>query len=59
MPLVETHQHQQVCEWVLAPAGVSHAVEARSIHCGVTRHGARLRRRVGDRDVFGASRATD
>ncbi|MGB1000968.1 MAG: 5-(carboxyamino)imidazole ribonucleotide synthase [Prochlorococcaceae cyanobacterium] len=29
MPLVETHQHQQVCEWVLAPAGVSHAVEAR------------------------------
>ena len=30
MPLVETHQHQQVCEWVLAPAGVSHAVEARA-----------------------------
>ena len=29
-PLVETHQHQQVCEWGLAPAGVSHAVEARA-----------------------------
>tara|TARA_E500000178_G_scaffold61381_3_gene58055 strand:- start:204 stop:1313 length:1110 start_codon:yes stop_codon:yes gene_type:complete len=28
-PLVETHQHKQVCDWVLAPAGVSHAVEAR------------------------------
>ena len=28
-PLVETHQQQQVCDWVLAPAGVSHAVEAR------------------------------
>jgi 5-(carboxyamino)imidazole ribonucleotide synthase len=27
-PLVQTHQHQQVCDWVLAPAPVSHAVEA-------------------------------
>jgi 5-(carboxyamino)imidazole ribonucleotide synthase len=27
-PLVQTHQHQQVCEWVLFPAPVSHAVEA-------------------------------
>ena len=27
-PLVQTHQHQQVCDWVLQPAAVSHAVEA-------------------------------
>ncbi|MEB3167022.1 MAG: 5-(carboxyamino)imidazole ribonucleotide synthase [Cyanobacteriota bacterium] len=27
-PLVQTHQHQQVCDWVLFPAPVSHAVEA-------------------------------
>ena len=27
-PLVETHQHDQVCDWVLAPAGVDQAVEA-------------------------------
>jgi 5-(carboxyamino)imidazole ribonucleotide synthase len=27
-PLVQTQQHQQVCDWVLAPAPVSHAVEA-------------------------------
>jgi len=27
-PLVQTHQHQQVCDWVLAPAPVSHAVQA-------------------------------
>lgn len=27
-PLVETHQRRQVCEWVLFPAGVDHAVEA-------------------------------
>ncbi|MFQ6539854.1 MULTISPECIES: 5-(carboxyamino)imidazole ribonucleotide synthase [Aphanothece] len=27
-PLVETHQHRRVCEWVLAPAAVPHAVEA-------------------------------
>jgi 5-(carboxyamino)imidazole ribonucleotide synthase len=27
-PLVETHQHQQVCDWVLFPAPVNHAVEA-------------------------------
>ena len=29
-PLVETHQHDQVCEWVLAPAAASQAVEARA-----------------------------
>jgi 5-(carboxyamino)imidazole ribonucleotide synthase len=29
-PLVETHQQHQVCDWVLAPAAVSHAVEARA-----------------------------
>ncbi|MEB3262954.1 MAG: ATP-grasp domain-containing protein [Synechococcus sp.] len=27
-PLVRTHQEQQVCDWVLAPAAVPHAVEA-------------------------------
>lgn len=27
-PLVQTHQHRQVCDWVLFPAPVSHAVEA-------------------------------
>jgi 5-(carboxyamino)imidazole ribonucleotide synthase len=27
-PLVETHQHQRVCEWVLYPAPVEHAVRA-------------------------------
>lgn len=27
-PLVETHQNDQVCDWVLAPAGVDQAVEA-------------------------------
>lgn len=27
-PLVQTHQHRQVCDWVLAPAPVPHAVEA-------------------------------
>jgi 5-(carboxyamino)imidazole ribonucleotide synthase len=27
-PLVQTHQHQQVCDWVLAPAPVPHAVQA-------------------------------
>tara|TARA_B100000029_G_scaffold514488_2_gene617518 strand:+ start:949 stop:2145 length:1197 start_codon:yes stop_codon:yes gene_type:complete len=26
-PLAETHQHQQVCDWVLAPAQVSHSVQ--------------------------------
>ncbi len=28
LPLVETHQSDQVCDWVLAPAEVNHAVEA-------------------------------
>ena len=27
-PLVQTHQHQQVCDWVLTPAEVPHAVQA-------------------------------
>jgi 5-(carboxyamino)imidazole ribonucleotide synthase len=27
-PLVQTHQHHQVCDWVLAPASVPHAVQA-------------------------------
>ena len=27
-PLVQTHQHHQVCDWVLAPAAASHAVQA-------------------------------
>jgi 5-(carboxyamino)imidazole ribonucleotide synthase len=26
-PLVETHQHQQVCDWVLFPAPVGHSVQ--------------------------------
>lgn len=27
-PLAETHQHEQICDWVLAPAAVEHAVLA-------------------------------
>jgi 5-(carboxyamino)imidazole ribonucleotide synthase len=27
-PLVQTHQHQQVCDWVLSPAAVPHGVQA-------------------------------
>jgi 5-(carboxyamino)imidazole ribonucleotide synthase len=27
-PLVQTHQHQQVCDWVLTPANVPHDVQA-------------------------------
>ena len=27
-PLVQTHQHQQICDWVLLPAPVNHAVQA-------------------------------
>ena len=27
-PLVQTHQHRQVCDWVLFPAPVNHAVDA-------------------------------
>lgn len=27
-PLVETHQHEQICDWVLAPAAVDHGVLA-------------------------------
>ncbi|MBM5808581.1 MAG: 5-(carboxyamino)imidazole ribonucleotide synthase [Cyanobacteria bacterium M_surface_9_m1_291] len=29
-PLVQTHQHQHVCDWVLAPAPVPHAVQAQA-----------------------------
>lgn len=29
-PLVETHQHRQICDWVLAPADVPQAVRARA-----------------------------
>lgn len=36
-PLVQTHQHQQVCDWVLAPASVPQAVQAfaRNIACSL------------------------
>ena len=27
LPIVQTHQHRQVCDWVLAPAEVGHAVQ--------------------------------
>ncbi|MCH9715353.1 MAG: 5-(carboxyamino)imidazole ribonucleotide synthase [Cyanobacteria bacterium] len=27
-PIVQTHQHRQVCDWVLAPGAVPHAVQA-------------------------------
>ncbi|WP_415399867.1 5-(carboxyamino)imidazole ribonucleotide synthase [Synechococcus sp. W4D4] len=27
LPLVQTHQHQQVCDWVLAPVEASHALQ--------------------------------
>jgi 5-(carboxyamino)imidazole ribonucleotide synthase len=27
-PLVQTHQHRQVCDWVLSPAAVPHTVQA-------------------------------
>jgi 5-(carboxyamino)imidazole ribonucleotide synthase len=29
LPLVQTHQHQQVCDWVLAPVEASHALQQR------------------------------
>jgi len=29
-PVVETHQHQRICDWVLAPAAISQAVQARA-----------------------------
>lgn len=29
-PLVQTHQHQQICDWVVAPAAVPHAVQAQA-----------------------------
>ena len=36
-PLVQTHQHRQVCDWVLTPAAVPHAVQAyaRNIACSL------------------------
>jgi 5-(carboxyamino)imidazole ribonucleotide synthase len=36
-PLVQTHQHRQVCDWVLFPAEVDHAVEvfARNVACSL------------------------
>jgi 5-(carboxyamino)imidazole ribonucleotide synthase len=36
-PLVQTHQHRQVCDWVLAPAAVPQAVQAfaRNIACSL------------------------
>ena len=36
-PLVQTHQHRQVCDWVQAPAAVPHAVQAfaRNIACSL------------------------
>ena len=36
-PLAQTHQHRQVCDWVVTPAAVSHAVEAfaRNIACSL------------------------
>lgn len=36
-PLARTHQHRQVCDWVLAPAAVPHAVQAfaRNIACSL------------------------
>ena len=30
LPLVQTHQHQQVCDWVLAPVEASHALQQRA-----------------------------
>ena len=35
-PLVETHQHRQVCDWVLAPAPVDQAVEALAYNVAVS-----------------------
>jgi 5-(carboxyamino)imidazole ribonucleotide synthase len=35
-PLVQTHQRDQVCDWVLFPAPVSHAVEAYARNVGVS-----------------------
>ena len=36
LPLVETHQHQQVCDWVLAPAAVDQAVDALAYNVAVS-----------------------
>lgn len=36
-PLAQTHQHRQVCDWVLTPAAVPHAVQAfaRNVACSL------------------------
>ena len=36
-PLAQTHQHRQVCDWVLTPAALPHAVQAfaRNIACSL------------------------
>ena len=36
-PLAQTHQHRQVCDWVITPAAVPHAVQAyaRNIACSL------------------------
>ena len=35
-PLVETHQHHQVCDWVLAPAPADQAIEALAYNVAVS-----------------------
>jgi 5-(carboxyamino)imidazole ribonucleotide synthase len=35
-PLVQTHQRDQVCDWVLFPAPVNHAVEAYARNVGIS-----------------------
>ena len=35
-PLVETHQHHQVCDWVLAPAPANQAIEALAYNVAVS-----------------------
>jgi len=35
-PVVETHQHQRICDWVLAPAAISQAVQARARNVAVS-----------------------
>lgn len=35
-PLAQTHQHRQVCDWVLTPAAVPHAVQAFARNVGAS-----------------------
>ncbi|KGG12545.1 MULTISPECIES: 5-(carboxyamino)imidazole ribonucleotide synthase [Prochlorococcus] len=35
-PLIETFQHKQVCDWVLAPANVCHATQAMAYNVGAS-----------------------